>query len=143
MSDDRPVLNQVNLVVRDMDAMVEFYRRLGAEIAPTVPPWDQHHRTVWTPEGLGLDLDSPAFATQWDQGWPAGHAGAVIGFGVERRETVDAIYAGLTNGGYVGRQPPYDAFWGARYAVIVDPDGNSVGIMSAVDPTRTCAPPTP
>ena len=39
MADDRPVLNQINLVVRDMDAMTEFYGKLGAEIAPTAPPW--------------------------------------------------------------------------------------------------------
>jgi uncharacterized glyoxalase superfamily protein PhnB len=34
------------------------------------------------------------------------------------------------------QQPPYDAFWGARYAVVSDPDGNAVGIMSPIDPDR-------
>jgi catechol 2,3-dioxygenase-like lactoylglutathione lyase family enzyme len=39
------------------------------------------------------------------------------------------------------QQEPYDAFWGARYAVVSDPDGNGVGIMSPIDPvTRTEAP---
>jgi Glyoxalase/Bleomycin resistance protein/Dioxygenase superfamily len=42
----------------------------------------------------------------------------------------------ITAAGYRGQQPPYDAFWGARYAVIEDPDGNAVGIMSPVDPDR-------
>jgi uncharacterized glyoxalase superfamily protein PhnB len=27
-------------------------------------------------------------------------------------------------------QAPYDAFWGARYAIIEDPDGVAVGLMS-------------
>ena len=40
MTDDRPVLDQVNVVVRDMDAAVAFYRRLGVEIADTAPQWD-------------------------------------------------------------------------------------------------------
>ena len=42
------------------------------------------------------------------------------------------------------QQEPYDAFWGARYAVVSDPDGNGVGIMSPVDdalPQRATAAP--
>jgi hypothetical protein len=33
-----------------------------------------------------------------------------------------------------------DGFWGARYAVIEDPDGNAVGIMSPVNPDRRSQP---
>jgi hypothetical protein len=29
---DRPVLNQINLVVGDMHAMAQFYERLGVEV---------------------------------------------------------------------------------------------------------------
>ena len=36
-----------------------------------------------------------------------------------------------------------DAFWGARYAVVSDPEGNGVGIMSPVDPARRSEPPAP
>jgi hypothetical protein len=43
--------------------------------------------------------------------------------------------------GYVGQQPPYDAFWGARYAIVEDPDGNPGGRMSPLDPARRSAPP--
>ena len=34
------------------------------------------------------------------------------------------------------QQEPYDAFWGARYAIVEDPDGNAVGLMSPIDPDR-------
>ena len=50
------------------------------------------------------------------------------------RDAVDEIYEDLTAAGYTGEQRPYDAFWGARYAIVNDPDGNSVGIMSPIDP---------
>jgi catechol 2,3-dioxygenase-like lactoylglutathione lyase family enzyme len=60
MVDKRPVFNQINLVVRDMAAMVEFYERLGVEIAPTIAPWDRHHRNFSTADGLDFDLDSAA-----------------------------------------------------------------------------------
>jgi catechol 2,3-dioxygenase-like lactoylglutathione lyase family enzyme len=134
--DDRPMLDQVNLVVRDMDTTVAFYRRLGVEIPDTEPQWAPHHRSAARDDGIDFDIDSTAFASEWDQGWPAGATGAVLGFRVVARETVDAIYADLTADGAVGQQPPYDAFWGARYAVVTDPDGNAVGIMSAIDPER-------
>ena len=34
-----------------------------------------------------------------------------------------------------------DTFFGARYAIVADPDGRSVGIMSPIDPARRSAPP--
>ena len=126
-----PVLDQCNIVVKDMAAMVEFYECLGCPIAPSEPPWDRHHRTVRTGGGLDFDLDSETFASQWNSGRPPGN-----------RDAVDRIYSELTGAGYTGEQPPYDAFWGARYAIVADPDGNSVGLMSPSDPALRSAPPS-
>ncbi len=145
MTGERPVLNQVSVVVKDMDAAITFYRRLGAEIADTLPDWQAHHRTAKMPEGLDLDFDSVEFARTWDRGWrqrPEGALG-VLGFRVSSREAVDALYAELTEAGYRGEQPPYDAFWGARYAIVEDPDGNAVGLMSPADPARRSTPTPP
>ena len=143
MADAGPVFDQINLVVKDMAATLDFYQQLGADVAPTTPPWDQHHRNLVTPDGVDFDLDSSQFASQWNEGWPQGRTGAVIGFRLASREAVDATYQTLVDAGYAGQQPPYDAFWGARYAVILDPDGNSVGLMSPPDPTRRTSGPTP
>jgi uncharacterized glyoxalase superfamily protein PhnB len=38
-------------------------------------------------------------------------------------------------------QPPWDAFWGARYAIVEDPDGIAVGLMSPISPDRRSPPP--
>jgi uncharacterized glyoxalase superfamily protein PhnB len=38
-------------------------------------------------------------------------------------------------------QRPYDAFWGGRFAVVADPDGNEVGLMSPIDERRRHWPP--
>jgi uncharacterized glyoxalase superfamily protein PhnB len=141
MANDRPVLDQINLVVGDMDAMLDFYRELGVEIAPTISPWDRHHRTVSTPEGFDFDLDSAEFAEKWDEGWPTGGTGPVLGFRFASREAVDAAYERLTRAGAIGQQAPYDAFFGSRYAVVVDPEGNTVGLMSPRDSARKSAPP--
>ena len=92
--------------------------------------------------GRGLDFDSAEFAVVWDKGWSSGTRMGVLGFRVSSREEVDNIYRDLTEAGYSGEQEPYDTFWGARYAVVQDPDGNPVGIMSPVDPARR-SPQTP
>ena len=135
MADDGPVIDQLNIVVTDMAASVAFYRRLGITIPEGDPRWSSHHVNAVMPGGLDVDLDSVEFARQWDNGWP-GSAGVVVGLRVASRDDVDRLYADVTGAGYRGQQPPYDAFWGARYAVVEDPDGNAVGIMSPSDPDQ-------
>ena len=65
-----------------------------------------------------------------------------VSFSVSSRAAVDKLYTEVTDAGYKGQQEPYDAFWGARYAIIEDPDGNAVGLMSPIDPDRRAAPPS-
>ncbi len=137
------VFDQLNIVVRDMDAAVDFYRRLGIEIPETQPEWQAHHRNASTVGEVALELDSTAFTPQWNAGWPASRPGVVVGFRVATREDVDDLYAELTGAGHVGQQAPYDAFWGARYAIVEDPSGNAVGLMSPVDPARRSRPSPP
>ena len=131
-----PILKQINFVVRDMDAAVAFYRRLGLDIKASPGAWGQHHISHNPEEGADIDFDSEWSLGVWNAGAKkAGTNGAnVIGFEVATREAVDELYAHMVDGGYPGLQPPYDANWGVRFAVVEDPDGNSIGISSPVDP---------
>jgi len=139
---ERPVIDQLNLVVGDMEASVAFYRLLGVEVAETPQDWADwapHHRSAEA--GIDLDFDSVRFARRWDAG--SDGARVVIGFKLASRQAVDEMFEKLTTAGYAGRQEPWDAFWGARYAVVADPDGNAVGLMSPVDPERRSDRPDP
>jgi uncharacterized glyoxalase superfamily protein PhnB len=146
MSKSVPVLNGLNLVVQDMEATLVFYRKLGLEI-PDASVWrtqtGAHHVEVSMPDGIDLDFDSAPLARSYNAGWSAGGASrSVLGFSLPTREAVDERYGELVDAGYTGLQPPYDAFWGARYAIVEDPDGNHVGLMSPLDPARRSAPPS-
>ncbi len=147
MSDSTPVLSQLNLVVRDMDATLVFYRQLGLTI-PDSAVWrtnsGPHHVAVSMPDGLDLAFDSAQLAKSYNSGYQGPESGSrsVIGFSVASRQAVDERYAKLIGAGYRGLQAPYDAFWGARYAIVADPDGNHVGLMSPTDPTRRTDPPS-
>ena len=135
-------LDQVNIVVSDMEASAAFYAKLGLEFPKRGPAeWLDHHRDAVT-DGADVDLDSEEFATAWDAGWPGG-PGIVLGFQLQERDHVDRLYAELVADGHTGQQAPYDAFWGARFAAVSDPDGNTVGLMSPVDAAFRRAPVLP
>ncbi|GAC1308050.1 MAG: VOC family protein [Vulcanimicrobiaceae bacterium] len=133
-------LNQLNVIVRDMDATLAFYRRLGLDIDAEA---GAYHVEVPLANGMRLEFDSTAFARQWDGGSDGTTGGStVLGFEIPSLGGVDALYAELTRAGYRGRQQPYDAFWGARYAIVDDPDGNGVGLMSPIERARKFWPPS-
>jgi catechol 2,3-dioxygenase-like lactoylglutathione lyase family enzyme len=139
--------DSINLIVSDMGASRAFYERLGLTFANAHEPvWDRHHVTAEEPgaggSALGFDLDSASFATKWNEGWPGG-PGVVLGFRVETRQAVDDMVAALQAEGHAVQQAPYDAFWGARYAVVSDPGGNAVGIMSPADDAHRSEGPAP
>jgi catechol 2,3-dioxygenase-like lactoylglutathione lyase family enzyme len=137
--------DQINLIVRDVPASRAFYSRLGLDFGNAHDPvWDNHHVSSRASEqsALDVDLDSLSFAHKWNEGWP-GSPGVVFGFKVESRQAVDDLVAELAADGVTVQQPPFDAFWGARYAVVGDPDGNGVGIMSPVDPDMRSQGPEP
>lgn len=129
---------KLNLVVSDMEASIAFYERIGLEIPDTAPEFERHHRSGANLGGIGLDLDSSEFARHWDGGWRGGMGVLVVD--LESRERVDELYAELTGAGYPSQQEPYDAFWGARFAVVEDPDGNAVGLMSPMSEEMRSAP---
>jgi uncharacterized glyoxalase superfamily protein PhnB len=142
MSDAAPDLHMLNVVVGDMAATLEFYRRLGVTVPEDVAASGIHVQ-LRMPNGLSLELDTAESARIWHAGWRADPAsvGVVVGFALPSREAVDERYLQLTAAGYTGRQPPFDAFWGARYAIVADPDGNDVGLMSPMDESRRTWPP--
>jgi uncharacterized glyoxalase superfamily protein PhnB len=142
MSNTVPDLHMLNVVVADMAASLDFYRQLGV----TMPEGEDapgDHTQLRMPSGFSLELDTAASARRWHAGWRADPASVrvVIGFSLPTRDAVDERYAELTAAGFAGRQPPFDAFWGARYAIVADPDGNDIGLMSPVEDSRRTWPP--
>jgi catechol 2,3-dioxygenase-like lactoylglutathione lyase family enzyme len=146
----KPILDQINLVCGDTAASVAFYRRLGVEISDdriwSTPTGAHHIRAAdqSADQTIAFDLDSTAFAQKWNPSWKgrtdlAGRF--VLGFRVAARTNVDDLYRDMTGTGYCGLREPHDAFWGARYAIIEDPDGIAVGLMSPVSPDRKSPPP--
>lgn len=136
----------ITIVARDTAASIAFYRLLGVDL-------EDHsgdggggivHVTARGTKPADVDIDSEPLADIYNAGFRSRQSrGLVIGFTVDARDDVDRIHAEVVAAGHPSRQVPYDAFWGARYAVVADPDGNDVGIMSPMDDTMRSWPPTP
>jgi uncharacterized glyoxalase superfamily protein PhnB len=136
--------SQISLVVRDVAASLAFYRRLGVEI-PGATVWETkghaHHAKAETEGAVDLQFESRRLAHAYNAGFAAERGRVVIGVELESRAAVDALWNALLEESVQGLQPPFDAFWGARYAIVEDPDGNPVGLTSPVDPARRSPPP--
>jgi uncharacterized glyoxalase superfamily protein PhnB len=142
-------LGQINVVVGDMRRSLAFYRLLGVsfdvEPAGEASEWARHHLNGVASNGVRVELDSVAFAKRWNPGLDEARlgGGVIPIFHVSSREEVDRVHARATAAGHRSHKAPEDAFWGARYAILEDPDGNSVGVMSAIDASKRRPPPPP
>ncbi|MEU7768804.1 VOC family protein [Nocardia sp. NPDC049190] len=127
-----PQLDVIGIVVTDMAAAVSFYRRLGIDFP--VGSEQEAHAEAALPNGLRLALDTEAVIASFHPGWtPPQRAGRVgIAFRCADPADVDTVYADLVNAGYHGELKPWDAFWGQRYAVVNDPDGNGIDLYAAL-----------
>jgi uncharacterized glyoxalase superfamily protein PhnB len=139
---DLPRFDLVDVVARDYDATIAFYRALGVDLEPG-PEGEIRHAEASFGD-LHLHVDNEHLASLYNASWRAGEqVRVVLGFKVPSRDAVDERYASLTAAGYAAVQPPFDAFWGARYAIVADPDGNHVGLMSPSDDAFRHWPPVP
>lgn len=56
--------------------------------------------------------------------------GIVSCFKQDTAEKVDELYAQIIKAGFKGLKTSYNAFWGQRYASVLDPDGNQIDIFA-------------
>jgi uncharacterized glyoxalase superfamily protein PhnB len=56
-----------------------------------------------------------------------------LAFACESPAEVDAKFRELVDAGYHGHKEPWDAFWGQRYAEVLDPDGNVVDLFAPLE----------
>ena len=126
----------VEIVVADMATTLAFYRRLGLDIpadADTQPHVDVAFGS------LRIAFDTRETILSFDPEWTPADGGhrMALAFSAASPAEVDAAYAQITGddgpAGAEGHLEPWDAFWGMRYAVVHDPDGNPVDLFAPMD----------
>ncbi|MGI9658986.1 MAG: VOC family protein [Gaiellaceae bacterium] len=119
----------IGIVVADMGKALAFYRLLGLD-APLEADGEGHVEVEVVP-GFRVMFDTieviERFAT-----YEAPSGGRAVSFAVrcDSPAAVDTCFVSVIEAGHVGEAEPFDAFWGQRYATVVDPDGNSVDLYA-------------
>jgi len=122
-------LDLIGIVVADMGKALAFYRRLGLDLPASAD--SEPHVEVTLSGGLRLAFDTEDVIRSFHPGWTPVRGGRTsLAFVQPNAAAVDALYADLTAAGYHGELAPFDAFWGQRYAVVHDPDGNGVDLFA-------------
>lgn len=123
-----PELNAIGIAVSDMARSIQFYRLVGLEV-PETP--DEGHVDAFLPNGVRFMLDREdvirSFMPEWTR-----ENGNQLSFALEcaTPAEVDELYARVTGAGFEGEKEPWDAFWGQRYALLIDPDGVRVNLYA-------------
>lgn len=129
-----PKLDLIGIIVEDMAQALGFYRQLGLVIPESADT--EAHVEVALPGGLRLAWDTVETVRSFDPDYepPTGSPRVGLAFKLDSPEQVDSLYARLTEAGAHGHKEPWDAFWGQRYALVHDPDGNSIDLFAPQPP---------
>jgi hypothetical protein len=124
-------LYMVGVIVADMGKAVEFYRRLGVAIAEG----SEAKGFVGIKMGeMTFFLSDRAMTSRWDPARtdapPGGAYPIILEFYLKTREAVDAKYAEMIGFGYQSHAAPYVTEFNNYFAMIHDPDGNTI-LLSA------------
>jgi uncharacterized glyoxalase superfamily protein PhnB len=113
-----------------MARSIGFYRLLGLDV-PDTP--DEGHVDAFLPNGVRFMLDTEEVVRSFRPEWTRA-TGNQIGLALECGSSaeVDEVYARVVVAGFDGEKEPWDAFWGQRYAELVDPDGVPVALYAAL-----------
>ena len=124
-------LDAIGLVTADISRSVDFYVVLGV---PRPESLEDPHVESTLPNGLRLMWDTEELIREIDEGWekPVGQR-IGLAFACATPTEVDKTYAEVLAAGFKGYKEPWDAFWGQRYAQVVDPDGNHVDLFAPLE----------
>ncbi|MBL8096380.1 MAG: VOC family protein [Anaerolineales bacterium] len=121
-------LDLIGLVVKNMAASLRFYRLLGLEI-PSTADADDHVEVIVG--GMRIAWDELEMIKSFSPGWvePVGHRMG-LAFLCDSPAEVDALHERVLQAGHKSHKAPWDAFWGQRYAQVLDPDGNVIDLFA-------------
>ena len=127
----QPRLLGIYVFSADLDATLKFYRLIGL---PVDQISDMFARAT-LPGGGMIEFGTDVLTHSYDPNWQRATdlSNNTINIELASAEVVDDTFAAAVTAGYTGHLPPCDPPWQARFAILIDPDGNLVGLHSPRD----------
>lgn len=122
-------LDAIGIISKNLAQSVQFYSLLGLKFPDFKEGED--HIEAQTESGVRIMLDSLELVKKFKPDWVRPiHQAMGMAFLCESPLEVDKMYKKIIAEGYLSATEPWDAFWGQRYASVLDPDGNSVDLFA-------------
>jgi len=115
-----------DITAKDVEASVAFYRLLGVSFPEPEGPYIE----ATLRGGIRISINDAKMISEVYGGVESGGHGIGLAFLCDSPIHVDQLFADLTAKGYKAKLEPFDAFWGQRYATVLDPDGNPVDLFA-------------
>lgn len=134
-------LYMLGLIVKDMPAALDFYRRLGLAIPDGSE--NQSHVEIKMGNGMTFFLDSkprrwdPRYGSDGEPGPASDRYSTILEFYLNDQATLEAKYAELVGYGYQGSRELYPTSFGMYFAMVKDPDGNTILLSAETAPTES------
>ena len=123
-----PELNAIGIAVSEMGRSIRYYRLLGLDV-PETP--DEDHVAPFLPNGVRFMLDSEEVIRSFMPEWTRENGNQIsLALECASPAEVDEIYERVTSEGFESEKEPWDAFWGQRYALLIDPDSVRVNLYA-------------
>lgn len=124
-------LDAIGIVSENPAKSVEFYALLGVKLKRFEQ--SEHYEAV-TESGLRIMVDSVSMIKSLYPDWskPKGSSAMALCFKKVSPKEVDETVKSVQAAGFTVLKEPWDAFWGQRYAAVVDPDGNQIDIFASL-----------
>jgi catechol 2,3-dioxygenase-like lactoylglutathione lyase family enzyme len=125
-----PSLHTISITVKDLAKSLDFYRTLGLAIPEGQE--NEHHVEYTSENGYSIGFIPETTMLYTNPNWkaPTGDNRIGLQFACASPAAVDETYAKLIAAGHTSFKAPWDAFWGQRFAQVIDPDGNNVGLFA-------------
>ncbi|HEY0735319.1 MAG TPA: VOC family protein [Herpetosiphonaceae bacterium] len=133
-------LYMLGLIVKDMPTALDFYRRLGLAIPEGSE--NQSHVEIKMGSGMTFFLDSkprrwdPRYGSDAEPGPVSDRYSTILEFYLSDQAALEAKYAELVDYGYQGFREPYPTSFGMYFAMIKDPDGNTILLSAEAESTE-------
>ncbi len=122
-------LDLISVVTQNMKESLAFYRHIF-----TIPEGldNEGHVEITLDNGLRFAWDTVAVMQSFEPHYS--FAPKQVGaFLCDSPAQVDEQFRHLTNNGGKSVKEPWDAFWGQRYALLADPDGNVLDLFAPLN----------
>ena len=122
-------LDAVGVTTSDMKKSVEFYKILGFEF-PEFDDGEQHVESIAKDGSIRLMIDHKELVESLlgEEPRPGNHASFAVAY--ESAHEVNEIVRNLIDSSFEVNKEPFDAFWGQRYAMVLDPEGYTVDLYA-------------